>query len=102
MTDLPAFDFDTAALYGPRILGYSADTVRAILNERDAIEQRALYLRDLLARLVQQTEIEFSELDDGNAPGHGHERPGIWDDTGTQCNYCKLWAEAKKAAKGLK
>ena len=65
-------------------------------------EQRAIYLRDLLERLVQQTAIEFPEIDAGDGPGHGHERPGIWDGTGTPCNYCKLWAEAKKAARRLK
>ena len=64
-------------------------------------EQRAIYLRDLLERLVQQTAIEFPEIDAGDGPGHGHEQPGIWLATGTPCEYCALWAEAKKAAKGL-
>ena len=37
----------------------------------------------------------------GNAPGHGHTVPGVWDDdnshalAGTKCQWCEVWANAK-------
>lgn len=39
---------------------------------------------------------------DGNAPGHAHEVPGIWDRdngslAGTECAWCKAWNTAKEA-----
>lgn len=41
----------------------------------------------------------FDELDDGdgNAPGHGHEVPGVWDEdngrelAGKPCEWCATW-----------
>ena len=40
----------------------------------------------------------------GNAPGHAHEVPGVWDSdngelAGKPCAWCAVWAEAK--ASGL-
>jgi hypothetical protein len=38
--------------------------------------------------------------DEGNAPGHAHEVPGIWDSdngplSGTECAWCKAWNTAR-------
>lgn len=56
-------------------------------------------LRGLLIELLTQ----LGELDrgDGNAPGHAHEIPGVWDSAygvpaGKPCAWCALWAEAKE------
>lgn len=42
---------------------------------------------------------------DGNAPGHGHQVPGIWDTDesngdkgGTACEWCAQWQRFKEAA----
>ena len=39
---------------------------------------------------------------DGNAPGHGHAIPGIWDKdngelAGKECAWCKTWSAARAA-----
>ena len=41
---------------------------------------------------------------DGNAPGHCHVVPGIWDEdngdrAGTECGWCKVWAAAVTISK---
>ena len=47
-------------------------------------------------------EAVWREMDEGdgeNAPGHGHSRPGIWDDDnkpairGKPCAWCLTWAK---------
>lgn len=55
-------------------------------------------LKTLLAALLD----ELGERDhgDGNAPGHCHEIPGVWDSdngkkAGTKCAWCATWAKAK-------
>lgn len=64
---------------------------------------------DELAAQVEATNALMSELLDqlgeredgrGNAPGHGHEIPGIWDSdngalAGKPCAWCATWAHAK-------
>ena len=45
----------------------------------------------------------------GNAPGHGHDTPGIWDSdngalAGKECGWCKAWrcaVEIYNKAKGI-
>lgn len=43
--------------------------------------------------------------DDGNAPGHAHRRPGIWDSdnepgiAGKPCAWCLTWAKFTRLAK---
>lgn len=66
------------------------DTCRTLLTERDEV-------RELLADVVRQLD---RDNDYGNAPGHGHARPGIWDDdngelAGKPCAWCALWNRAK-------
>jgi len=65
------------------------DTCRALIDERNEF-------RELLAQLVAQLD---NGRDDGNAPGHAHERAGIWDDdngmlAGKPCAWCALWKRA--------
>jgi hypothetical protein len=57
-------------------------------------------VRFLLGELVAQ--LGERDRDDGNAPGHHHEVPGVWDSdngflAGKKCAWCALWAEAKAA-----
>ena len=69
--------------------------VQAVVSELDAA-------RAELARARASASAVFSYLDDrasfgsGNAPGHAHTRPGIWDDdngtkAGSECEWCKTW-----------
>lgn len=55
-------------------------------------------LRNLLCRLVEQLEPRHPRRD-GNAPGHGHTIPGVWDKgngelAGRKCVWCEVWQEA--------
>ena len=57
-------------------------------------------LRELLVQLCENPGIR----EDGNAPGHAHEVPGVWDDdndelSGKPCAWCAVWARA--VANGL-
>lgn len=53
---------------------------------------------------------ELEEIGDkgtGNAPGHGHEEPGIWDSdngalAGKPCAWCATWNKAKQLVAGAK
>lgn len=68
------------------------ETCRALIDEREEF-------RELLAQVVEQLDERWNPHG-GNAPGHGHERPGIWDDdngelAGKPCAWCALWNRAK-------
>ncbi len=57
-------------------------------------------LRELLVQLCENPGIR----EDGNAPGHCHEVPGVWDSdngelAGKPCAWCTVWAKA--VANGL-
>lgn len=57
-------------------------------------------------RLKALLSVVFEELDegDGNAPGCGHENPGIWDAdnmpqiAGKSCRWCAIWAQVREIA----
>jgi hypothetical protein len=95
-------------LRGDEIDGYKAaidearEAERAAVAECERLRADAGRWHDLLSRTV-------AELDDfprirrrTNAPGHGHSRPGVWDDdngskAGKPCAWCSLWNEARSA-----
>lgn len=71
--------------------------VQAVQNENT--EYREL-LRELLVQLCENPSIR----EDGNAPGHAHEVPGVWDSdngdlAGKPCAWCAMWA--RSVANGL-
>ena len=55
---------------------------------------------EALRRLVAAV-IDDEGDDPGNAPGHAHSRPGIWDDdnepaiAGKPCEKCAAWSNAR-------
>ena len=71
-------------------------------SDRDRLRSELDAARAELARVRQSATSVFAYLDarasfgSGNAPGHAHMRPGIWDDdngakSGTECEWCKTW-----------
>lgn len=76
----------------------SVDEYIAIEKQRD----------DLLAVFsVVISEMEDRDRNDGNAPGHGHKIPGIWDSdngslSGKPCAWCAVWAKAKELIASVK
>ena len=74
----------------------------ALLADRDRLRSELDAARAELARVRAAASGVFAYLDarasfgSGNAPGHAHTRPGIWDDdngakSGTECEWCKTW-----------
>ena len=58
--------------------------------------------------ILEAVRREMDDSDDGNAPGHGHLIPGIWDEdngdlAGKPCAWCLTWAKftALIAAHGI-
>lgn len=73
-------------------------TAAEIGDDYTRIAEENEKLRLLLRRLLEEESLH--DRDDGNAPGHCHEVPGVWDSdngkkAGKQCAWCALWAEAK-------
>lgn len=59
-------------------------------------------LRDVMACVVN--EVPRHEGRNGNAPGHCHSIPGVWDQgngakSGTECGWCKVWNAAVAMSK---
>lgn len=55
-------------------------------------------LADVMAAVFR--ELEHREGSRGNAPGHSHDVPGVWDSdngpiSGQPCAWCALWNKAK-------
>lgn len=79
---------DNVKMFETFVLTYDHEQVLAE-NER---------LRELLRRLLEEESLH--DRGDGNAPGHCHQAPGVWDSdngekAGKPCAWCALWAEAK-------
>ena len=76
--------------------------IREVIADRDRLRSELDAKCAELARVRASASAVFSYLDDrasfgsGNAPGHAHTRPGIWDDdngtkAGSECEWCKTW-----------
>ena len=57
--------------------------------------------REMLAAVMRELPPNMGRYRDGNAPGHCHSIPGIWDSdnkgkAGTTCAWCLVWNKAKK------
>lgn len=75
----------------------AAKEIESLRSENS--EYREL-LRELLVQLCENPGIR----EDGNAPGHAHQVPGVWDDdndelSGKSCAWCAVWTRA--VANGL-
>lgn len=80
-----------------------AELCRDARDERDAAQKDAERFREIVAAVVR--EHPHRSANRGNAPGHGHSVPGVWDSdngalAGTECAWCKTWNEAIAALQG--
>lgn len=58
--------------------------------------------REILEAVVREMPKRGNDARNGNAPGHCHDKPGIWDGdngplAGTECAWCKTWNKAVAA-----
>jgi hypothetical protein len=77
----------------------NTDPVASMTIGRDLRD--AQHWRFILSLLVREIERQDG-FSDGNAPGHGHEIPGVWDSdngplAGEPCAWCALWNTARRA-----
>ena len=69
--------------------------IDALLDDRDRLLSDLVRIRETSSNVFEYLDDRFSFCS-GNAPGHAHSRPGIWDKdngakSGTECEWCKLW-----------
>ena len=83
------------------ILAAQADAQPVIVADttRDDVAVDANNWRELLEAVMRENP---DDDNDGNAPGHCHSIPGIWDSdngdkAGKQCVWCLVWGKARAA-----
>lgn len=74
--------------------------LKALQAECEKLRKDAERYRSLLEAVLR--EIPHRKWERGNAPGHCHSVPGIWDKdngalAGKECAWCKVWNEAVSA-----
>jgi hypothetical protein len=72
-------------------------------HERDQLKAENDRFRELMAAVAREKPRSLS-YPPGNAPGHSHAIPGVWDSdngdkAGTECGWCKVWNAAMAMAK---
>ena len=92
---------DEIAETGQRLYANGEQSEMVMLRER--VEQ----LEGLLRTVVAEIPHRPTAMRKGNAPGHGHSVPGIWDSdngelAGKDCAWCQVWAAAVALAEGTK
>lgn len=76
-------------------------------SELVMLRERVTELEGLLRMVVEEIPHRPTAMRKGNAPGHGHSVPGIWDSdngelAGKECAWCKVWATATALLEGTK
>lgn len=89
-----------------------ANNVQALVAEVGRLKADNVVLRNRADRWEEVGRLILSEMPlrlrprvAGNAPGHCHEVPGVWDTdngelAGRECAWCKVWATALELSKG--
>lgn len=77
-------------------------TLKAMHEASVALKAECEGLREVMACVVSEIPRGYSR---GNAPGHCHDIPGIWDrdngdKAGKECGWCKVWNAAIALSKG--
>lgn len=73
----------------------------AALDGAIRVAGEAIAQRDQLAGVLKRIMKEMDD-DDGEAPGHCHEKKGHWDRDGSPCEGCAAWNDAKALLASLK
>lgn len=73
--------------------------------ENEALRKRADRWEEVGRLIVSEMPLRLRPRVAGNAPGHCHEVPGVWDTdngelAGRECAWCKVWATALELSKG--
>jgi len=81
---------ESALEVASRVMGERAQAMREVVAERDAA----------MAALTAVVREHPDDDQDGNAPGHGHLIPGVWDEdngkrAGKPCHWCATWKQAR-------
>lgn len=81
-------------------LAAAQERIEALEAEKAALQRDADRWRTIVPRLL--AELGERGRSDGNAPGHAHRVPGVWDSdngrlAGKTCAWCAVWHEAKTA-----
>lgn len=79
-----------------------SNNVQALVAEVGRLKAENEALREVMSCVVN--EIPGHSNRNGNAPGHCHAIPGVWDrgngaKTGTECGWCKVWNAAVAMSK---
>ena len=80
-----------------------AKTIEIELPEVTELQQRHDELLAVMSAIVAEVPRRSHHAFNGNAPGHAHRVPGIWDSdngelSGKECGWCKAWHAAVKLA----
>lgn len=75
-------------------------------RERDQLKGENEELRSVMSAVTNEKP-RGKFIQPGNAPGHCHDVPGIWDQgngdkAGKECGWCKVWNAAVTMSKELK
>lgn len=67
--------------------------------ENEALRKDLADWQEIVAAIKRETPDGFKMLNRGNAPGHGHSIPGVWDGdngamAGKECAWCRVWNAA--------
>jgi hypothetical protein len=87
----------------------TTDELAILLTERAEMKARIAALEGHLNKIFSHFDADIWGCSTENAPGHGHQSPGIWDDdssngdnAGKPCGWCAQWNTARQAlASGL-
>lgn len=83
-------------------VGRAITETLALAIERDQLKAENEALQSVITCVV--SEIPNHTSRNGNAPGHCHAIPGVWDQgngakSGTECAWCKVWNAATAMSK---
>lgn len=87
------------------IAACNPSNVRQLIARIRELEARQTRWREVVDAVIREVPNNYrSNFEGGNAPGHGHEVPGVWDSdngakAGTKCAWCLAWNAALSMAK---
>lgn len=101
--ELKSIKSDRAACWAEfKAQGRQLDQIKA---ENEALQKGLADWQSVVAAVKREIPERFTLHSRGNAPGHGHSTPGVWDDdngalAGKECAWCKAWSAAMSKESG--